>query len=309
MSIVPGKAEFNNVMDGLSIAVVSINIAGNILNLFIYSRKKFKTVSSTFYFICMSIVSILSTSEAIAALISTLEVEEIRLRLRLYLTKTFIFYPPWIAVLITFDFMISIRYKLQITQKILFKILLTISILAALSFCEISILYTKYTAVLLYQFGLPFELNIVELLFIPCIPFTLMLILNIIIVYTIVKSRKKTTENLKNISSFNSEFQKKKLKRERMFAINVFAINIAFFLAYSPDMLSQLVRLIVEDPKFRSQWTNYVRISLLIRQSYVATQFMIHLVTNKIYRSELIIALKDSYMLVHQYTVKKIFRK
>ena len=300
-------AYFDTLRDNLAYySMLTVLPAGFILNIItslIFSRKKFSTTTMGFYYIIIALVNnILALIVMITylspkfgedfLLVSDLSCVFLTFNVRLFAQMS-----SWLNVFITVDRMVSITYpskypflknkkKLTLLMLMLFFVLVALNIPNFFFNVETESEFnstTNLTAVTKYCTSDDLVVRVrdtIVLLFRIALPIFLMVFMNIYLVYKLFKLRGK----------FRS---KSELKKEYIFAVSIFAMNVLYTLSLIPSFVAIIFLNLFDYDETSLIGTKrqtivqfYFSLAILISSYSVSFPFFINLAFNKIFRSE-----------------------
>ena len=285
--------------------LLSIGMIGNVLSIVIFLRKTFRNNSISTYCIALSLSEILAFTQLISDIYFLaynvfLADQSDSLCKFFYTVPTFLGgIQPWIMVAFAVDKLLCMRVNsMSILKKkwfqwsvvaaiVLFHMALYIYIPILIKRLEI---FPGYFLCDLSTIGL-FDIHvIISLLESGFIPFIAMIITSIITIRMLIKSR--------NAVMKNGQVSKERKSRDTKYAVSSLSINILFILLKLPSFIFFIMNV------FFSYFDMYLyKLSVLSFYLNSSLSFFIHLVTNSLFRRELLIlfrlAKRDNENLSH----------
>ena len=292
-----------------SIPFMVIILIGNGLNFIVFMNKKFQSSSTTFYLLALALIDMLTIINILCfhlygmklILIITFDGHPLVAKVCTYLNSTIPFYSSWVSVLIAFDrFMSTCSVKLMKTLKNKkLQLLLVFSIIVFLSIINVDLLIDAY-GVYPYEnsfqtgstsrlFSFPaFYINIfpyLDMIVTSILPFILMCTFNIATVVTLKRS--------KIISGVIARQLRKKNKNEnRLLKISMW-LNVLFFIACAPLSIMQIWNNSRDSTHivsgvngfFMAMYYQLYIIAFYWRALYPASQFLMHMCVNSVYKN------------------------
>jgi hypothetical protein len=274
-----------------------IGIIGNILNLIIFTREKFRKLSIGFYLSCLSASDIFQTYLVLCFYFQKYDIilentSKFMCKLHNYLYATLPLISAWIIVIVAVDRLISVKFihatKWTNKRACQVFIVLTILVIIALLNLHCFIIYDLKPNELNENVCVVSNENFVlsqRFIFYNClvsitlVPFTIMTICTCSTITTLISSRKRINNG-------------KSLERETRFAILLVVLNIVFLIFYVPVCLA----MVINDREYSTNMNlnkqlfdlAYVIFYLAVyfRHAHSSFQFFIYLAINKTFRSE-----------------------
>ena len=281
----------SNVYSSLIAFTFFFGIFGNFICFLVYSRKKLEKISSSFFFKSMAVSDIFILFQLIRHFLREVFNYNLKFltdascKITNYVLFSNISVSAWIMVYIIFDRFISIKYfqkfnfrnDLKIKRFILFSIFL-ISFIFYVPFG----IYFKFkeennaknqTGIEAYcsNFKNYNIFYILDLFYSSVIPFLLMICFSIVLSIFIFKSRNRFNNPI-------SKKDKKTLKKDVQFSVTTIVLCVIFLATNFPSAMIDFF----EFYPFIYYMIDYL---LFVNCSW---QFVIHLITNKIFRKEII---------------------
>ena len=269
------------------ITVISIGIFGNILSFIVFSRRKFQKNSISTYCRALAVIDCLSITQLIQDVYQFInqttyfyDLSDVTCKLFFYVSIQYTSIPGWILVAFSIDKMLNMRtsppniLKSKLFQWsvvagiVLFYICLYFVLLVTLKLEPIMGIYLCNLSTLDY-----FEVFVYVQIIVSCaIPFAIMIIASTVTIRLLWKSRSLLERN-------GNAFRKRRI-RETKYAISSIVFNLFFVAFKMPFMVSPLI----PDHNFY-----FFCVSLLLFIINCSSTFFLHLISNSIFRSELLV--------------------
>ena len=273
-----------------SFLIFFIGIIGNIICFLIYSLKKFRKISASFYFKSISINNSFILLGRLRYFIevtihsSIKEASIIFCKLTNYMMYTSISIAAWITVFVLFERFISIKFhrkfKFRNSQKFKWFILISINLISYciyIPFYIYSKLYFNFlnTNITICYFD-DEEIQILSelhLFYSAVVPFALMVIFTFLVIYILYESGKRL------LTSRILDNDKKRRRKDIQFGLTSVLLNSTFLLNNFPILLLESFHVKM------SFFVHYLIQSLVFLNCTV--NIFIHIFSNQIFRSEL----------------------
>ena len=287
---------FDSVMRIARIVVVSTGLIGNLISFIIFSKKTFLNNSISTYcralavVQCITLIGLINDVHYLVNGYYLMISSDGMCKAIMYLTNEYSAIPGWILVLFSIDKMINMRTKkLPILKKKWFQwsIVAGVILINALIYLEIPILlqlktYSTFYNILLCDIstlsffnplliGILLEANI--------IPFVIMMFTSIVSIRLLIRSR-NSLERVGNVD-------RHRRSRDNKYAVSSIAFNIVFVGLKLPLTIFYILY-----ANNISVSYYYLQISLLLYTFDCSSSVFVHLATNSLYRSELLVLLR-----------------
>ena len=269
-------------------AIIAIGIVGNLISIIIFSRKTFRSNSISTYCIALSIFDCAILIQLIVDIYSLmygkyLPDQSNELCKFVFSTTTFLAsIQPWITVAFSLDKLLSMRANaIAILKKKCFQwtIVAGIVIVSVCLYLYIAIairlgeIFPGYFICDLTSLSLFKEYMIIILLESCLIPFIAMLIISILTIRMLIKSR-NSVERIGNMS-------KDRRSRDKKYAISSMTLNIMFIICRLPGSTFYILF------SFYSYFDLYLySFSSLLFYLNSSLGFFVHMLTNSLFRRE-----------------------
>lgn len=267
----------------IEIAVISVGIIGNILSFIVFSRKKFQKNSISTYcralavFECLGIIQLIhDVYRFIDEKTFFYDLSDFNCKIFFYLWMEYMSIPGWILVAFSIDKMLNMRVsKLNILKSKLFQWSVVAGIVLFCIFSYFALLislklepkmgvFLCNLSFLNYYEGFAY----VQMTMSCAIPFTIMIMTSIVTIRLFWKSRSFLERN-------GNSFKKRRITK---YAISSIVCNL-FFVFFKMSLMMY--------PLLPS--TDFLYISIFLFIINCSSTFFIHLVTNSIFRCELLV--------------------
>ena len=284
-------ATFNFAVTTIEAVIVGIGLIGNILSIIIFSRKTFRSNSISTYCIALAICELWNLTEFITVVYTLAQNKFLYDQSDsfckfYYSTNTWLAsIHPWIMVAFSLDKLFSMRVNsLAILKKkwfqwsivvgiVLFSLVLYIYVAI---FIRVREIFPGFSMCDVTTIGF-FNVHIIVFIFeTSLIPFLVMFITSILTILLLIKSR--------NSVSKNGQVSRDRKSRDRKYAITSIVFNVSFITLKLPLAIFYLMLAYYSlyDPYF-------FKIVFLLYFLNMSMSFFIHLVTNSIFRRELLV--------------------
>ena len=287
-------------IDYFSIPFMVITLIGNGLNFIVFMNKKFQSSSTGFYLVCLALTDMLTIVNILCfhlygtklILIITFDGPLLVAKICTYLNATIPFYSSWVSVLIAFDrFVSTCSVKSMNTLKnkklqffLVFSILLLLSIINVILLIDtygVSYEIARPTFPVFYDQIFPY----LDMIVTSILPFILMCTFNIATVVTLKRS--KITSGV-----IARQLRKKNKNENRLLKISIW-LNVLFFITCAPLSIMQIwnnsrgTTLYVSgfDAILREMYFQLYIIAFYWRALYPASQFLLHMCVNSVYKN------------------------
>jgi hypothetical protein len=275
-----------------------INLIGNITSIIIYCKKKFDKISIRIYLVFLSIFAILQTYSIMTQYFLTsteyFSSDSFMCKFHYYLQTNLPLYVPWYSVLVCIDRLFAvINHRLRkLGETLSFQIwtivivTLCITLLNAGYFTNIFFKTFPFFGIILTNICILGDFSLVRLSYyydiflMVVVPFVIMVVCNITGGYKLWTLKKK----------FKRMDEAKRMAKNAKISV---AINIVFFLLYTPACVFQILFADAVDRKLYNDRDNcfsyYIfsflnNIAYILRFSYSSCLCFIYFGTNSIYR-------------------------
>jgi hypothetical protein len=292
----------------LYITVCAISIVGNILALIIFSRKTFQNTIFSTYFRFLTIFDILTILNGIDDLITLSGVGTywttsiLTCKMAYLINYSMPSISSWILSLISIDRFLSIVKPVKYSFRKTVKFQLTACLIAVFFnflfcipitiFANINYQHTNETNIKCANHNEGIEL--INVIIGVVIPFSLMLISNIMIIKTIFKSRKNS------ISTTNA-LTNNLLLKDIKFSITSICLNVSFFLLNFPLSIYLVLKLVIEI-EINADKNITITLSIFYYLHY-GSLFYVSILINSTFRNEffnLIREIKSKFIIIHK---------
>ena len=262
---------------------------GNLTAMFMFSRKKYKNTIFSSYFRILTLIDVLVLLTRIDYFLKDNGKIALRMVSTFFCKSTMyiIYLTPsissWIMVLISLDRFVSI----VMPAKFLFRKQIKYQLLA----CTVAIVYNtlfSIPVIITYEYYLKktssnttwpkcshpsYSIDIIDIINSSMIPFVLMLILTLLILRTIFKSRSKTTQTIN--------------KKDIRFAITSISLNISFLILKLPHSFFTFLEFFLTEIDESTDAFIYTLLSIFM-YSHHGSLFYLTFITNTAFRKEFI---------------------
>lgn len=275
-----------------------VGIFGNLLTFIVFSRKVFRNNSISTYCRALAIfdsIQFIMLPYDIARVFYGVDwslQSDLSCQIYAYLNVAPPTIPGWILVAFSIDKLLSMRRnQIALLKKLWFQwlVIATIALISLLMYIEIAIDIRLYTVTYFYVYTVTYcdwstlsyfkLINFFDLIESSLIPFIIMLITSIATIFMI----RKSTRSVERVGKID----KQRKRRDIKFAITSITFNILFIILKLPI----LIFYILIGLGFPEN-DNLLIISAIFFYSNYSINFFVHLVSNSMFRRELLILLR-----------------